>query len=67
MDNTYNESEEQTQQLAESFIENLLILKEQYGHLDTEFIYDVENLISEYEEFADDDIDQWAENIEYDD
>ena len=53
MDNTYEEGVEQTQQLAESFIESLLILKEQYGHLDTEFIYDVENLISEFEEFAD--------------
>jgi hypothetical protein len=53
MDDAHEENIEQTQQLAESFIENLLILKEQYGHMDTEFIYDVENLISEYEEFAD--------------
>ena len=42
--------EELQREMAENFIETLLVLKENYGHLDNEFVYDLNGLITEYEE-----------------
>ncbi len=42
-------------------------LKEARDEEDWDLVKEVISYIQEYEEFADDDIDQWAENIEYDD
>ena len=44
------EFEEAQREMTESFIETLLMLKENYGHLDNEFVYDLDGLITEYEE-----------------
>ena len=36
--------------MVELFLDNLMVLKENYSHLDTELAYDIQNLIAEYEE-----------------
>ena len=35
---------------AENILNDLLFLKQNYGHLDGELVYELDNLISEYEE-----------------
>ena len=43
---------EMKREMAETIIEDLLMLKETYHHIDGELTYDIENLIAEYEEFC---------------
>ena len=49
-DDSIYEMEEAQKELTENFIDTLLMLKENYGHLDNEFVFDLEGLITEYEE-----------------
>jgi len=47
-----DEPTEAQREMAELFIDSLLSLKENYSHVDMELVYDIENIISELEEYC---------------